>query len=248
MQDQIKKYANYLELQVENKTQELLEAQQFVAAGKLASMMGHDLRSPLQAIRNAAYLVRKQPDRSEEMLSHIEASVDRALSMLEDLRYRTMETSLKFESTDLHKLIMDIIRDTPSTDKIEVDVRLDPELKIVNIDSLKMRRVIDNLVRNAIEAMPGGGKLTLETKGDGDQYIITVTDTGVGIPAENLPNLFKLYYTTKSKGLGLGLAYSQRAVEAHGGTINVESTVGKGTSFKIEMKKRPTPQAKETNA
>ncbi len=247
MQDQIKKYTNYLELQVEKKTQELLEAQQFVAAGKLASMMGHDLRSPLQSIRNATYLVRRQPERSEEMLSNIEASVDRALAMLEDLRYQTMATSLKIESTDLHNLIMDILREAPVTETIEVDVRLDPELKVVEIDSLKMRRVIDNLVRNAIEAMPSGGKLIVETKRDGDQFIIAVTDTGVGISQESLPNLFKPYYTTKSRGLGLGLAYSQKAVEAHGGTIEVESTVGKGTVFKILMKKRPSSPVKEAS-
>jgi len=233
MQEQIKKYATDLEQKVQVRTQELLEAQQFAAAGKLASMVGHDLRSPLQSIRNATYLMRKQPGRGEEMLGSIEASVDRALAMIEDLRYRTRETPLKVEATNLHELIVDILKEAPVQENVQVDIRLDPELKFVDMDSLKMRRVIDNLVRNALEAMPSGGRLTVETKYEMDKLAIVISDTGVGIPKDNFPNLFRPFYTTKSNGLGLGLAYSLKAVEAHGGTIKVESDVGRGTAFKI---------------
>jgi len=248
MQEQIKKYTNDLEQQVEKRNRELLEAQQFATAGKMASMVGHDLRSPLQSIRNATYLMRRQPARAEEMLGSIESSVDRALSMLEDLRYRTRETPLKIESTDIHELIGDVVKEAPVAENVEVDMRLDPGLKVVEIDSLKMRRVIDNLVRNALEAMPGSGRLTVETRDEGDMFSIIIKDTGVGIPKEQFPHVFKPFYTTKSKGLGLGLAYSLKAVEAHGGTIEVESEVGKGTVFKILLKKlhvSPTAEAIE---
>ena len=242
MQNQIKKYTEELEQQVEKRTQELLEAQQLAAAGRMASMVGHDLRSPLQSIRNAAYLLRRQPARSEEMLNSIEASVDRALVMLEELRHRTRETPLKIEAIDLPELISDIIKDVAVMDPIKVEPLLDPELRVVEVDPLKVRRVLDNLIRNAIEAMPEGGKLTVETKGYGDHFTIKIADTGVGISKEQLPNLFKPFYTTKSKGLGLGLAYSLKAVEAHGGTIEVESKVGSGTTFKITMPVRPAQQ------
>lgn len=245
MQDKLKNYATDLEKQVEKRTQELVEAQQFAAAGKLASMVGHDLRSPLQSIRNATYLIRRQPERLDEMLNSVEVSVDRALSMLEDLRYRTRETPLKVESTDLPGLIVDILKDAPISENVQVDVRLDPRLKIVELDSLKMRRVIDNLVRNALEAMPGGGRLTVETKAQGEGFAITIADTGIGIPDANLPSLFKPFYTTKPKGLGLGLAYSLKAIEAHGGTIEVESRVGEGTTFKIILGKRVDAHAAE---
>ncbi|MCX6649938.1 MAG: ATP-binding protein [Candidatus Bathyarchaeota archaeon] len=238
MQAQLKKYLNYLENQVEKKNQELLESRQFVSAGKIASMVGHDLRSPLQSIRNATYLIRKQPERSEEMLTSIETSIERALSMLEDLRNQTMETSLKIESIDINKLITNITKEISPTENIEFVVNLDPELIAVEIDSLKIRRVIDNLLRNALEAMPNGGKLVIETKSDDDKFAITIMDTGVGIPEDRLPHLFKPFYTTKSKGLGLGLVYCKTAVEVHGGTIEVESKIGKGTVFKILLRKR----------
>jgi PAS domain S-box-containing protein len=224
-----------LESQIEKRTQELLEAQQFAAAGRMASMVGHDLRSPLQSIKNAAYLVRRQPTRSDEMLNSIESSVDRALAMLEELRHQTRETPLKEEAVDLPAMAMGIIKDTPMSEGIQVDMRLDPSIKVVRLDPLKIRRVIENLVRNALEAMPNGGRLTIETKSEGDYINILITDTGVGIPKENFPNLFKSFYTTKSNGLGLGLAYSQKAIEAHGGTLEVESEVGKGTTFKIHL-------------
>ena len=85
------------------------------------------------------------------------------------------------------------------------------------------------------------------TKSEGDYINILITDTGIGIPRENFPNLFKSFYTTKSNGLGLGLAYSQKATEAHGGTLDVESEVGKGTTFKIHLPFHPgqsQPEAK----
>ncbi len=243
MREQIKRYTEELEQQVEKRTQELLEAQQLAAAGRMASMVGHDLRSPLQSIRNAAYLMKKQPERSEEMLSSIESSVDRALVMLEELRHRTRETPLKIESTDLPGLISDVINEVAASEAVKIELLLDPELKMVEVDPLKVRRVFDNLIRNAVEAMPEGGRLTIETRSGADSFTIRIADTGVGIPEDLVPNLFKPFYTTKSKGLGLGLAYSLKAVEAHGGRIEVESQVGKGTTFKIVMPLRPSPGA-----
>ena len=247
MQEQLKKYTSYLEAQVEKRSKELLEAQQFASAGKLASMVGHDLRNPLQSIKNATYLIQKQPERSEEMLTSINSSVDRALSMLEDLRYKTMETSLKIESIEINKLIRDILKETLLPENISVDTHLDSALKMVSIDSQKIRRVLDNLIKNAAEAMPNGGKLKIESINEGDNFVLSITDTGIGIPQDRLPNLFKPFYTTKSNGLGLGLAYSYKAIETHGGTIKVESAIGKGTNFRITLKKSQFPTTKGSN-
>ena len=101
------------------------------------------------------------------------------------------------------------------------------------IDPIKIQRVLDNMTKNALEAMPQGGILTLSTGIDTGKIYIKVSDTGVGIPKEKLSTLFKPFQTTKSKGLGLGLSYCKRAVEAHGGRIQVESVVGEGTTFTI---------------
>jgi PAS domain S-box-containing protein len=237
MQEQLKKYTSYLEAQVEKRNEELQEAQQFASAGKLASMVGHDLRSPLQSIKNATYLIQKQPERSEEMLTSINSSVDRALSMLEDLRYKTMETSLKIEPIEINKLIKDTLQETLFPENITIQTNLDPDLTIVSIDSQKIRRVLDNIIKNAVEAMSIGGKIIVESKSDDKNFILSIADTGVGISQDHLTNLFKPFYTTKSNGLGLGLAYCYKAIEAHGGTIKVESVIDKGTTFKIILKK-----------
>jgi PAS domain S-box-containing protein len=247
IQEQLQKYTNYLESQIEKRSNELAEAQQFASAGKLASMVGHDLRNPLQSIKNATYLIQKQPERSEEMLNSINTSVDRALSMLEDLRYKTMETSLKIESIEINKLINDILHDIVLPDNIILDIRLDSDLKQADVDSLKIRRVIENLIKNAIEAMPKGGKLIIESKNEGEKFRINITDTGVGISQDRLANLFKPFYTTKSNGLGLGLAFSNKAIEAHGGTIEVESKINEGTKFTITLRKNLLPVKERRN-
>jgi signal transduction histidine kinase len=102
-----------------------------------------------------------------------------------------------------------------------------------------VRRVLDNLVVNALEAMPEGGNLAVSAEMVGSEAIIKVSDTGVGIPEAELPKLFKAFHTMKPKGLGLGLAFCRRAVEAHGGSITVESKVGEGTTFTVTLPLHP---------
>ena len=92
----------------------------------------------------------------------------------------------------------------------------------VSLDKVKMRRVMDNLIRNAIEAIGNGGRLTISAREDEHGIVIEVADTGIGIPESEMENLFKPFYTTKSSGIGLGLTYCRWTVEAHKGTIEVE--------------------------
>ncbi len=120
---------------------------------------------------------------------------------------------------------------------VTVDVKVDPVT--IGLDHMKMRRVMDNLIRNAIDAMENGGRLTISAREDEDEIIIEVSDTGIGIPETELGNLFNPSYTTKPTGMGLGLTFSRRAVEAHEGTINVESKAGEGAKFTISLPKKP---------
>jgi signal transduction histidine kinase len=104
-----------------------------------------------------------------------------------------------------------------------------------HVDIVKIRRVLDNLIRNACEAISGPGTVTVKADRIGGNLEIEVSDTGVGISNEFMPNLFQTFKTTKKRSLGLGLAYSKKAVEAHGGTITVESKVGEGTKFTVRL-------------
>jgi signal transduction histidine kinase len=110
------------------------------------------------------------------------------------------------------------------------------------VDPTKVRRVLDNLIRNACEAVAGPGVVTVRVRREAGALVIEVRDTGVGIPEEFRPYLFQTFKTTKKRGLGLGLAYCKRAVEAHGGSIEVESRVGEGTTFTVKL---PQPVDRE---
>ena len=166
------------------------------------------------------------------MISMIEDSVNRANQMIEEFRLRTRDSPVMLVKTDLSKLLDRTVKEISLSCNVEL-VNNTSEICEVVLDPAKIRRVLDNMIKNAVDAMPQGGTLTVETGREGGYIYITVSDTGVGIPEEKLSTLFKPFQTTKSKGLGLGLSYCKRAVEALGGRIQVESLVGKGTTFTI---------------
>lgn len=137
--------------------------------------------------------------------------------------------------TDARQLIDEVLSTSPIPQNVKAAVKVEDDLPRLLIDPQMMRRVLTNLFLNAVQAMPRGGKLTVRVSKSGETILISVRDTGRGIPDEILPKLFNPLFTTKTRGQGLGLATCKRLVEAHGGTITVESQVGKGTTFTVNM-------------
>ena len=226
-------YSRELEMRVEERTRELLDAERMAAAGSVAAMVGHDLRGPLQSIKNAAYLLGKSPGSPEEALRIIEESVDRAAMMLREFRDQTREEPLAVVDVDLGELLGRAVEEAGIPEGVDASVEVDGGVGGASLDVFKIRRVLDNLIGNAVEAMPKGGVLRVRgSRGEGG-VVIEVSDTGEGIRDEVMGDLFKPFHTTKPGGLGLGLAYCRRAVEAHGGSITVESGVGAGTTFTV---------------
>jgi signal transduction histidine kinase len=158
--------------------------------------------------------------------------------MLEELRQKTRETPVNVQTIDLGAFISKTIKEIPIPESVKVNIRHAASVKTVEIDPVKIRRVLENLIRNAVEAMNAVGRLSILTLDLGDTFQIKVSDTGVGIPSDKIQFLFKPFYTTKEKGLGLGLSYSQKAIEAHSGKIDVESKLGEGTTFILTIPKR----------
>jgi len=155
--------------------------------------------------------------------------------MLEAMRSSTRQLEPKLRRTNLNQIIKDSVKELPHPANITIQLELDdaPEAWI---DGSQIRRVFDNLLLNAVEAMPNGGIITVTKHRDEKKFIIQISDTGVGIPEEVLPNLFeRKFYTTKPHGLGLGLSYCKRTVESHGGTLMVDSVLGKSTVFTMEL-------------
>lgn len=228
-------YADHLVDMVDEKTQDLLDAERMAAAGSVAAMVTHDLRGPLQTIKNAVYLMKQSPEKNEASISFIDKAVDRATHLIEEFRSRTLDEPLTIQTTNLDELIRKAIEEAPTQDSIEVTLEMGDGLELVSLDPLKIRRVLDNLIQNALEAMTDGGKLRISAERVGERTLIKISDTGIGISGEGMLKIFKPFYTTKPNGIGLGLAYCKRAVEAHGGTISAESMVGEGTKFTITL-------------
>ena len=228
-------YTAHLREIVEERTRELMDAERIIAAGRVSSMVGHDLRGPLQTIKNAAFLLKLDPDNEDELIDTINGAVDYAVKMLDELRQATKDTPLNLVEANLESLVVKAVKEASAPSNVSVELNIGRDLDKVIIDPVKIRRILDNLIRNSLEAMPGGGLLTIVAVREEDQVRLKVSDTGVGIPPESLPHLFKPFNTTKPKGLGLGLAYCRRAVDLHRGKIAVMSEEGRGTTFEITI-------------
>ena len=141
--------------------------------------------------------------------------------------------------TSLHELVNSVLLTLSIPDNVEVNVLIPEDLPKVMVDPTFMKRVFTNLFTNALQAMPDGGRLTIRAHKTEEAVSISVEDTGVGIPEEKLDKIFTPLFTTKSKGIGLGLSICKRLLEAQGGSITVKSQVGKGSTFtlKIPIKK-----------
>jgi len=125
---------------------------------------------------------------------------------------------------------------------LDVKIKLNPRLPLAPVDRTQIQQVLVNLIKNAMQAMTRGGTLTLQTGEGSDGVWVSVADTGGGIAQEQINRIFDPFYTTKKKGTGLGLMIVQRIVRAHGGRIELESHVGRGTTFRIwfPLHERPT--------
>ncbi len=226
------------------RTRELLES-----ANRVTGMVRHDMRGPLQTIRSASFLLNADPSKAEMLTQTIDQSVDYASKILDDLRSNTTPIELQRALVNLKDIVEERIRAANVGEDIKVKAVFETEFIVATVDPDRIRRVLDNLIKNAVEAMPGGGTLTVKARRTSTSAVVEVRDTGTGIPPEVMVNLFKPFYSGKKGGTGLGLAFSKQAVEAHGGTISVSTKVGKGTAFRVTLPLTPpkdnTPPKKQ---
>ena len=225
---------------------ELVKSQRFAAIGETAAMVGHDLRNPLQGIAGAVYYLatKERPKLSREgrkMLQLIEEGIGRSDKIISDLLEYSRELRLELSETNVESITEDALAKVKIPERVRVvdSTKNQPSMKL---DVEKMRRVFLNLVRNAVDAMPKGGTLTIASTLSGDNVHITFKDTGEGMTTETLAKLWSPLFTTKAKGMGFGMAIAKRLVEAHGGSISVETKVGKGSTFTVTLPIKPSPQ------
>jgi len=253
MQRKLEEYSQELEALVEKRTKQLKEAheqliksERLAAIGQVAAMVGHDLRNPLTGIKSAAYYLKTKlgsvmDKKISEMLELIEKDVQYSNRIITDLLDYSREIKLELAETTPKSIIEDALSIVQIPKNVQVqDLTHDkPKTKM---DINKMKRVFVNIIKNAVEAMPEGGRLTISGKESDGNVEIIFADTGIGIAKEAIEKIWSPFFTTKAKGLGLGLPICKRILEAHGGKISVESIVDEGATFTVTIPIEPKPK------
>ena len=238
----VQEYANRLEGMVENGKTKLYDSEerlrrilQMNTISRIGATVAHDLREPLVTISQASEMAKAKQELSDKMLGLISDNAKRSLEMIERFRENTREVKALKSRVDLSSLVRVVVEEVPKPDNVEFEVLLGEGLNPVSVDSGLIRRVLENLVRNGVEAMPDGGCLTVSAVRDEGNVVIEVIDTGVGVNEEDQKQVFEPLFTRKKGGLGLGLYFVLMAVDAHDGVVSFNSSVGKGTTFKISL-------------
>jgi len=226
--------------------EELAKSQRFAAIGETAAMVGHDLRNPLQGMAGAVYNLKTEEDsrlskEGREMLQLIEEGIGRSDKIINDLLEYSRELHLELSETNVKSITQDALAKVkiPRGIRVVDSTKNQPRMKL---DLEKMRRVFLNLTVNAVDAMPKGGALTIASIRSGDNVHIIFKDTGEGMTTETLAKLWSPLFTTKAKGMGFGMPIAKRLVEAHGGSISVETKLGKGSTFTVTLPIRTDPK------
>ncbi|MCI0478338.1 MAG: PAS domain S-box protein, partial [Anaerolineales bacterium] len=234
---QLKKYSEQLEQMVEARTRELRDAQEqlvrqerLATLGQLAGSIAHELRSPLGAIKNAAYYfkmcVENPSADAREMMQILDEQVDISARVIGSLLDFARPKAPTLQRAHLPHVIDAAARQCDLPNNIALRWQVAENLPAVMVDAGQMQLVFRNLIANALQAMPEGGELVIAVNATAETICASFSDTGRGIPPEAVDKIFQPLYTTKAKGIGLGLAMCKMLVEAHNGKIQVTSQVG----------------------
>ena len=232
-----------------------LQAERVAAWRELARRLAHELKNPLfplqVTVENLTRAKQKSPEVFEEVFHEGTATLLAEINNLKTIIGRFSEFSRmpqpQRRPTQVNEVVRSVLRvfhaQLQNNDKNQIAVRteLDEALPEISADPDLLHRALQNLVLNAIDAMPQGGDLTIRTATLANRVELSVSDTGAGLTEEECGRLFTPYYTTKQHGTGLGLAIVQSVVSDHGGKISVESTKEKRTTFRIELPREPQP-------
>jgi signal transduction histidine kinase len=221
--------------------QQILNSEKLASVGKLAAGVAHEINNPLGGILNCLYNLRKgtlSPERQAEYLFSMEDGLRRVQKIVRQLLEFSQQHEPELSSTSLNEVIERVLVLTNhafTANHIQLDKRVTADLPALMVDRHMLEQVFMNLILNAVQAIRAGGVITIRTKMSDERCAIEIEDTGCGIPASVLPRIFDPFFTTKGtgEGTGLGLSVSLGIIERHGGTIQVESEVGKGSVFTV---------------
>jgi two-component system sensor histidine kinase HydH len=223
---------------------EVAHRERLSALGNLAATVAHEVRNPLNAISVGLQRLKAefQPTQDEDEYSRLTELMLGEVRRLNSTVEQFLALARPLEINPATLWVQDVLNELATLvegdakqSKVQIRVVAPLTLPPLKADREYLRQTILNLILNGLQAMPEGGILTLEASASNGNFLIKVTDTGIGIPPKNLARVFEPYFTTKPKGSGLGLAITRRIVEAHGGTITVSSEAGRGCRFQITL-------------
>jgi signal transduction histidine kinase len=230
--------------QVKNLEAEVAQRDRLSALGNMAATVAHEIRNPLNSVSMGLQRLKGEfrPTQDEEEYSRfielMRGEVQRLNSIVEEFLSLARPLEIKPEPVRIDELLKEmavLVESDAKSKKVEIKVVVPPELPAAWVDRNYFKQALLNLILNGMQSMPHGGLLTLEAKVAHGKMVVIVADTGDGIPKDILPRIFEPYFTTKTKGAGLGLSIARRIVEAHGGTLTVDSAVGQGTRFQLAV-------------
>ncbi|MDD2853036.1 MAG: ATP-binding protein [Desulfuromonadaceae bacterium] len=258
---QLNKSLNEKIRQLLDAQEELVRKEKLAILGQLSGSVGHELRNPLGVISNAVYFLKivlsEADETTRDYLEIIKHEIDTSLQIITDLLDFARTKTPQTKCVTVRQLLEEILGKSVVPDNVNLQTDLPDRLPLLRIDPLQMGQVFQNLITNAFQAMPDGGSLCIAARlvdnagralrgspvasdhtgsflqETGDSIEISVTDTGEGVSPESMNKLFQPLFTTKPRGIGLGMVVCKNLTEANGGRIEVESQLGKGTTFSV---------------
>lgn len=220
----------------------MIRSEKLSVAGQLAAGIAHEIRNPLTAIKGFLQLMHGEIEKDNQYFEIIFSELNRIEMILSELLMLAKPQETVFEKANVKTILLEVVTllETEAILRnIVIEKKFSDENQEVVCDKNQLKQVFINLIKNAIEAMPNGGTVTISTKSENFSIVIEIKDEGEGIPKELLERLGEPFLTTKEKGTGLGLMITYKIVENHKGTIDVSSSE-KGTVFTIKLPKQKT--------
>lgn len=217
----------------------LQNSEKLTVAGQLAAGIAHEIRNPITSIKGFIQFMKSGFGEKQKYYDIITSEIERIELILSELLILAKPQSIKYERKDIRVLlsqVMTLLDSQANLNNIQFSFEFKPGATHLYCDENQLKQVFINFIKNSIESMPEGGKITIEIFCDHDQEIvIRITDQGCGIPPEVLSKLGQPFYTTKEKGTGLGFMVSKKIIENHSGNIHVESEINKGTRIEVTL-------------
>ena len=219
----------------------LVHSEKLAYTGRIAASIAHEIRNPLTNVAMSIHQLKKAVKPENHGVKHIEIverNTERINYLITELLNCARPPKLNIQPYNIHKILKNVLESTKAkirSHRIKVDKKFSFRPFKIMIDKEQMERVFLNIVLNAIEAMPKGGKLTIIPELNGTLFVVKIQDTGKGIPEKDIMRIFDPFFSSKPEGIGLGLTLCYGIVVSHGGTIEVESKPKKGTIFTVSL-------------